>query len=268
MRSTSDTEVVLEAILAWGEDALLRFRGEFAFALIDRQARRVFLARDPAGVKPLYWALSDGRLAVTSEIKALVGSFVHRGRDRPRARPGPLRLGRAGVGAAGASVRGSAAAGRGSVDDRGSGGGQPARPEHLPRGDPDARRHRSARRRRAVRWAGQLVDAAARARDASRLRGVHDRHRGQRGPRLRAPPDRRSRRTARGRDAASRRHRASRRPRGDPRQRSDRVRRHHQRGRVAATLPTGPPQRHQDRVDRRRLGRAVRRLHHVPRHRR
>ena len=88
MRSTSDTEVVLEAILAWGEDALLRFRGEFAFALIDRQNRRVFLARDPAGVKPLYWALSDGRLAVTSEIKALVGSFVHRGETVHELAPG------------------------------------------------------------------------------------------------------------------------------------------------------------------------------------
>ncbi len=76
LRSSSDTEVVLEAVLAWGEDALLRFRGEFAFAVVDRQVGRVFLARDPAGVKPLYWSLSDGRLAVTSEIKALVGSNV------------------------------------------------------------------------------------------------------------------------------------------------------------------------------------------------
>jgi asparagine synthase (glutamine-hydrolysing) len=72
LRSHSDTEVVLEGVLAWGEEALLRFRGEFAFALVDRHTRRVFLARDPAGVKPLYWALADGRLAVASEVKSLV----------------------------------------------------------------------------------------------------------------------------------------------------------------------------------------------------
>ena len=73
LRSTSDTEVVLEGILAWGEQALLRFRGEFAFALVDRHTRRVFLARDPAGVKPLYWATSSGRLGIASEVKSLVG---------------------------------------------------------------------------------------------------------------------------------------------------------------------------------------------------
>ncbi|SFL55827.1 asparagine synthetase B family protein [Geodermatophilus ruber] len=71
-RSTSDTEVVLESFLAWGEDALLRMRGEFAFAVTERDTRRVFLARDPAGVKPLYWAHAGGRLHVASEIKALV----------------------------------------------------------------------------------------------------------------------------------------------------------------------------------------------------
>ncbi len=76
LRSTSDTEVVLEGVLAWGEGALLRFRGEFAFAMVDRHTRRVFLARDPAGVKPLYWALSQGRLAIASEVKALVGVAV------------------------------------------------------------------------------------------------------------------------------------------------------------------------------------------------
>jgi asparagine synthase (glutamine-hydrolysing) len=70
-RSESDTEVVLEALLAWGDDALLEFRGEFAFAMLDRIAGTVLLARDPAGVKPLYWARTRGRLHVASEVKAL-----------------------------------------------------------------------------------------------------------------------------------------------------------------------------------------------------
>ncbi len=75
-RSCSDTEVVLEALLAWGDDALLDFRGEFALALLDRATGSVLLARDPAGVKPLYWARQAGRLHVASEIKALTGLGV------------------------------------------------------------------------------------------------------------------------------------------------------------------------------------------------
>ncbi len=70
-RSLSDTEVVMEAFLAWGEDALLAFRGEFAFAAFEHSTGSVFLARDPAGVKPLYWGRSGGRLYVASEVKAL-----------------------------------------------------------------------------------------------------------------------------------------------------------------------------------------------------
>ena len=72
LRTASDTEVVLEAFLEWGEDAVSRLRGEFAFAISDRATRRVYLARDPLGVKPLYWSRRDGRLHVASEIKALV----------------------------------------------------------------------------------------------------------------------------------------------------------------------------------------------------
>jgi asparagine synthase (glutamine-hydrolysing) len=71
-RSHADTEVVLEAFLTWGEAALLAFRGEFAFAVYDRAEESVFVARDPAGIKPLYWAHQDGRLFLASEIKALV----------------------------------------------------------------------------------------------------------------------------------------------------------------------------------------------------
>jgi len=70
-RSSSDTEVVLEAVLAWGQEALLRFRGEFAFALFDAEDDSVFVARDPAGIKPLYLAQSPTQTALASEVKAL-----------------------------------------------------------------------------------------------------------------------------------------------------------------------------------------------------
>ena len=70
-RSSGDTEVVAEAVLAWGIAGLLEFRGEFAFALVDHADDTVFLARDPAGIKPLYWARAGGRLHIASEVKAL-----------------------------------------------------------------------------------------------------------------------------------------------------------------------------------------------------
>jgi len=71
-RSESDTELVAEAFDEWGEEAVRRFRGEFAFAIVDRTSGRTYLARDPVGVKPLYWSLRAGRLHVASEVKALV----------------------------------------------------------------------------------------------------------------------------------------------------------------------------------------------------
>ncbi|MEP6599185.1 MAG: asparagine synthase-related protein [Actinomycetota bacterium] len=72
MRSDSDTEVVLEAFLQWGDGAVDRLRGEFAFAIVERATGRCYLARDPLGVKPLYWSRDGGRLHIGSEIKALV----------------------------------------------------------------------------------------------------------------------------------------------------------------------------------------------------
>jgi len=71
-RSGSDTEVVAEAFGQWGDGAVSRLRGEFAFAIAERESGRVYLARDPVGVKPLYWSSAAGRLHVASEIKALV----------------------------------------------------------------------------------------------------------------------------------------------------------------------------------------------------
>jgi asparagine synthase (glutamine-hydrolysing) len=71
-RSDSDTEVVAEAFRHWGVHAVRRMRGEFAFVLADLAEDRVYLARDPIGVKPLYWSVRAGCIHVASEIKALV----------------------------------------------------------------------------------------------------------------------------------------------------------------------------------------------------
>ena len=72
-RSPSDTEVIVHAWEAWGEDCVKRFRGMFAFALWDRNRETLFLARDRLGVKPMYYAmLPDGKLIFGSELKSLV----------------------------------------------------------------------------------------------------------------------------------------------------------------------------------------------------
>ena len=71
-RSHSDTEVVLEALAQWGEDALSRLNGMFAFALWDRQERELLLVRDRYGVKPLYYTQAGNAFLFASEIKALL----------------------------------------------------------------------------------------------------------------------------------------------------------------------------------------------------
>jgi asparagine synthase (glutamine-hydrolysing) len=71
-RGTSDTEVLVEAIAAWGLTATLeRLNGMFAFAAFDRQERRLHLARDPLGEKPLYWTEVEGGIAFASELSGL-----------------------------------------------------------------------------------------------------------------------------------------------------------------------------------------------------
>jgi asparagine synthase (glutamine-hydrolysing) len=74
-QTTSDTEVVLAACLTWGEAALDRFNGMWAFALYDTVQCTMFLARDRFGVKPLYYHHSRDEIVFASEIKA-IGKFV------------------------------------------------------------------------------------------------------------------------------------------------------------------------------------------------
>ena len=71
-RTTSDTEVVLQAYAAWDLDVLARLRGMFAFALWDARQRRLLLARDRVGIKPLVYAWDGRALRFASELKAIL----------------------------------------------------------------------------------------------------------------------------------------------------------------------------------------------------
>jgi asparagine synthase (glutamine-hydrolysing) len=71
-RSDTDTEVLLKACVQWGAAALNRLVGMFAFALLDTQERRLFLARDFFGIKPLFYCLKKDGFAFASELKVLI----------------------------------------------------------------------------------------------------------------------------------------------------------------------------------------------------
>jgi len=70
--STSDTEVILRAYDRWGRDCVTHFKGMFAFAVYEHESRRLLLARDRLGVKPLYLADVDGALRFASTLPALL----------------------------------------------------------------------------------------------------------------------------------------------------------------------------------------------------
>ena len=71
-RTASDTEVILRAYEKWGQKCVERLRGMFAFAIWDAAKGCLFIARDRFGIKPFYYAVSNGRFIFASEIKALL----------------------------------------------------------------------------------------------------------------------------------------------------------------------------------------------------
>ncbi len=73
-RTRSDTETILRLYRTSGEKCLERLRGMFAFALWDEGRKRLFLARDRLGIKPLYYAVTDRELLFASEIKAILAA--------------------------------------------------------------------------------------------------------------------------------------------------------------------------------------------------
>ncbi|THB73264.1 MAG: asparagine synthase (glutamine-hydrolyzing) [Gammaproteobacteria bacterium] len=72
--SQSDTEVLLAAYAAWGEECLAHLNGMFTFALFDDRQQKLFLTRDRAGEKPLFYHFKDGTLQFSSELKALLAN--------------------------------------------------------------------------------------------------------------------------------------------------------------------------------------------------
>jgi asparagine synthase (glutamine-hydrolysing) len=84
-RTRCDTEVLLAALAHWGEAALARLRGMYAFALWDAAEESLLAARDPFGIKPLYFSREGGRLVFASEVAALLASGAAPGEVDPAA---------------------------------------------------------------------------------------------------------------------------------------------------------------------------------------
>ncbi len=75
-KTQSDTEVLLQAFIRWGEDCLSRFNGMFSFAIWDEKEKTLFAARDRFGVKPFYYSLEDFNLYFSSEIPTLFAGGI------------------------------------------------------------------------------------------------------------------------------------------------------------------------------------------------
>lgn len=76
-RSSSDTEVLLNAYIEWKEGCLERLNGMWAFVILDRESGECFCARDRFGIKPLYFMKSGDRVVLASEVSAILGSGLY-----------------------------------------------------------------------------------------------------------------------------------------------------------------------------------------------
>jgi asparagine synthase (glutamine-hydrolysing) len=70
--TATDTEVILKAYEAWGTKSFGRLRGMFSFSLYDKAEGKVFLVRDPVGIKPMYYFCNDQELIFASEVRAFL----------------------------------------------------------------------------------------------------------------------------------------------------------------------------------------------------
>lgn len=80
-KTQTDTEVVLNGYIEWGEKVLDRLNGMFALAIYDKEKQTLFIARDRFGVKPLYYHIGGGQLIFASEIPAILKALP----DKPKA---------------------------------------------------------------------------------------------------------------------------------------------------------------------------------------
>src|SRR5215471_8924110 len=76
-RTKSDTEVIVHGYKQWGDEVLNRLNGMFGLAIWDVRRRRLFLARDPFGIKPLYYRIDGDRVYFASEMRAVRAAMPH-----------------------------------------------------------------------------------------------------------------------------------------------------------------------------------------------
>lgn len=87
-RSQSDTEVIVHGYKQWGNGVLDRLNGMFGLAIWDEPRRKLLLARDPMGIKPVYYALRDRELHFGSEVRAVLAGL----QEKPTVDPVALNL--------------------------------------------------------------------------------------------------------------------------------------------------------------------------------